>query len=186
MRRASLWTTCRGCLVAAAFAIAPVACSDAPSDPVGPGEPSDVSTAAAPVEGEFTLRVFANALGPGGFCSVEQFASGDDPPTYNLPVGVGGAVCLIVELTEPPDTGGTIVMSQCVSNGTGLRTSSTACTESGGGGHWSRLTSEQSTDGLWEPTVFAPDGSTTGIRLQYKGMGSGVKNETLPPFDLVR
>lgn len=157
---------------------------------VSPAPPARevITTEAAPVGGTFTveIRAFDHETG----CSppgTEVFTASGDPPTYTLPTGVGSAYCILVELTSPLNTGGTLSASNCVSKDDefGFNTSSTACTEHQGS-HWRVFSRQQSAEGLWAYAVALPDGGTQGIRLQYQGRGSGVKNETLPPFDVTR
>lgn len=166
---------------------AALACGDEdPPTPLAPSDgSSDVTTESAPVDGTFAVRVFY----PGATCETELVGSGD-PLTFTLPTEEG-TFCIKVEAISPPDSDGTVVLSSCAlprgqTVGGSTHTSSTSCTERGGGGRWFRIESLSGT-GEWifsESLPIVP--RTRGFRAQYRGMGSGVKNVTLPPFDVLR
>lgn len=173
-------------LAALVVLTAALACADADSATLlaPPSGTSDVTIEAAPAEGTFTVRVFY----PRETCGTELFATGD-PSTFTLPVGAD-SYCIKVQATSPSDAEGTVVLSACSlprgqTNGGTTKTPSASCTEQGGKGRWLRIESLSGT-GEWDFFHNEPLIVTLGWRVQYRGMGSGVKNTTLPVFDVVR
>lgn len=173
-------------LAALVVLAAALACADADRATLvaPPSGSSDVTIESAPTEGTFAVRVFY----PRETCGTELFASGD-PATFTLPGGVD-SYCIKVQATSPPDADGTVALSACSfpkgkTVGGTTKTSSTSCTEKGGGGHWVRIESLSGT-GEWVFLHNEPLIVTLGWRVQYRGMGSGVKNTTLPVFDVAR
>lgn len=159
-----------------------------PGDSSPPPARDIVTTQAAPVEGTLTVVVAHPANPSVGRCpfdATEVVASGD-PPTYILP-SAEASFCMAVTLTSPPVTkSGVLVLSRCSSRETGFDTSSAACTEPGGGGHWVRVSRTSVSTGTVNFKLDLAAGVTYGFSLQYQGRGNGVKNTTLPPFDVTR
>lgn len=177
---------CTGLAIAALATAIAAACSETPVEAVSPGDPLlDVTTLAAPVEGEFEVVVNARTVATLPNCPFpgEQ----DEDGNWHIPPVTTG--CIIITVTEDgvvPVTKGTITFYSCIQERS-LGLPAVECETKGGNGRWTRFHTSFSVDENGEVKFLNGSAFPTGIGWYwaYKAQGSGIQNHTSEPFDII-
>lgn len=194
MQRSSSCTNRAILTLTAAVSVLLVACGDAVTDPVIPGQSAandgarlgksgDVVIQAAPVAGEFETIVTARTVASLPNCPFP--GDQDEDGNWHIPPLTTGCIIVTITANDVPITQGMIVFEQCVEQG-GVGLPAMQCNEKDGNGRWTRFHTTSSVDQNGQ--VIFVNGSAlatgSGWRWTYKGQGSGVANHSAESFDI--
>ena len=159
-----------------------LACTDAEQATLlePPAISADVTIQAAPVVGTFTLTVFVQP----NPCSGTPATFAD--PDWTLPSSsAGGCILLYIDGYPAGSTKrGVVVHQQCISKSTGNHVSRSECANKTGG--WKTLVKKvPNPAGVTGTQAASASGDTEGWRLKFQAKGSGIKNMTIGPFDII-
>ena len=158
-----------------------LACSEAEQATLlePPAISADVTIEAAPVLGTFTLTVFAQTNPCSGTVAVFN------DPDWTIPAASPGG-CIFLQISGYSGSKrGTIVKQQCISKSTGNQVSRSECANKTGA--WKTVSKIPVNNlGRFASQQSVSVCSAEGVRLIFRGMGSGIKNRTIGPFDVIR
>jgi len=161
-----------------------LACTDAEQATLlePPAISADVTIEAAPVPGQFTVEV----RDPGAGCS-GALANANTPSAGDWTLNTTtGAICvrLLVKKGGVNHGGGTLIWQRCRFKSTRGWAPKSACADKTG--RFVTSTKRPVLAGAGASSFTLGAGITNGFRLKYRGQGSGLKNATIGPFDVIR